>query len=92
MSFYANCMKCQDLFSEKNKKNILKCLLPKYLPRVLSIKYLQDKNKISVGDSLTEMPIISPSFRTTYGFLGDSSNEMLIISPTLGLNYGLLRR
>ena len=33
-------MKCQHLFSVKNKKNILKCCLLKFLPRVLSIKML----------------------------------------------------
>ena len=32
-------MKCQILFSEKNKKNISKCRLLKILPRVLSVKY-----------------------------------------------------
>ena len=31
-------MKCQILFSEKNKKNISKCRLLKILPRVLSVK------------------------------------------------------
>ena len=30
-------MKCQILFSEKNKKNISKCRLLKILPRVLSV-------------------------------------------------------
>ena len=30
-------MYCQNLFSEKNKKNILKCLL-KFLPRLLRFK------------------------------------------------------
>ena len=33
-------MKCQILFSGKNKKNISKCLLLKILPRVLSIKII----------------------------------------------------
>ena len=32
------CMKCQSLFSGKNKKNILKCHLVNFLPKVLSIK------------------------------------------------------
>ena len=32
------CMKCQNLFSGKNKKNISKCRLLKILPRVLSVK------------------------------------------------------
>ena len=32
-------MKCQILFSGKNKKNISKCRLLKILPRVLSVKY-----------------------------------------------------
>ena len=32
-------MKCQTLFSGKNKKNISKCRLLKILPRVLSVKY-----------------------------------------------------
>ena len=32
------CMKCQNLFSENNEKNILKCLLLKFLPRVLRVK------------------------------------------------------
>ena len=31
-------MKCHILFSEKNKKNISKCLPLKILPRVLSVK------------------------------------------------------
>ena len=30
-------MKCQILFSGKNKKNISKCRLPKILPRVLGV-------------------------------------------------------
>ena len=33
-------MKCQILFSGKNKKNISKCRLLKILPRVLSAKLL----------------------------------------------------
>ena len=33
-------MKCQILFSGKNKKNISKCRLLKILPRVLSVKHL----------------------------------------------------
>ena len=33
-------MKCQNLFSGKNKKNISKCRLLKILPRVLSVKSL----------------------------------------------------
>ena len=33
-------MKCQILFSGKNKKNISKCRLLKILPRVLSVKVL----------------------------------------------------
>ena len=32
------CMKCQMLFSGKNKKNISKCHLLKILPRVLDAK------------------------------------------------------
>ena len=31
-------MKCQILFSGKNKKNISKCRLLKFLPRVLRVK------------------------------------------------------
>ena len=31
-------MKCQIMFSGKNKKNISKCRLLKILPRVLSVK------------------------------------------------------
>ena len=34
-------MKCQILFSGKNKKNISKCRLLKILPRVLSVKQVQ---------------------------------------------------
>ena len=33
-------MKCQILFSGKNKKNISKCRLLKILPRVLSVKQM----------------------------------------------------
>ena len=35
-------MKCQILFSGKNKKNISKCRLLKILPRVLSVKRNQN--------------------------------------------------
>ena len=38
-------MKCQILFSGKNKKNISKCRLLKILPRVLSVKDLQIYHK-----------------------------------------------
>ena len=37
-------MKCQILFSGKNKKNISKCRLLKILPRVLSIKASKVQN------------------------------------------------
>ena len=36
--FETICMKCQNLFSGKNKKNISKCHLLKSLPRLLCIK------------------------------------------------------
>ena len=38
MQIVSICMKCQILFSGKNKKNISKCRLLKILPRVLSVK------------------------------------------------------
>ena len=44
-------MKCHILFSEKNKKNISKCLLLKILPRVLSVKIvlnLKLHNRITI--------------------------------------------
>ena len=40
-------MKCQILFSGKNKKNISKCRLLKILPRVLSFK--KDQERTSYG-------------------------------------------
>ena len=42
-------MKCQILFSGKNKKNISKCRLLKILPRVLSVNYytVPDKREYS---------------------------------------------
>ena len=39
-------MKCQILFSEKNKKNISKCRLLKILPRVLSVKSYTENGRI----------------------------------------------
>ena len=39
-------MKCQILFSGKNKKNISKCRLLKILPRVLSVKDIWDNINI----------------------------------------------
>ena len=39
-------MKCQILFSGKNKKNILKCRLLQILPRVLSVKHTARTNSI----------------------------------------------
>ena len=38
-------MKCQILFSGKNKKNISKCRLLKILPRVLSVKLPVSKER-----------------------------------------------
>ena len=37
---FAICRKCQNLFYGKNKKIISKCCLLKFLPRVLSVKYI----------------------------------------------------
>ena len=43
-------MKCQILFSGKNKKNISKCRLLKILPRVLSVKETCSKiRRVNVG-------------------------------------------
>ena len=41
-------MKCQILFSGKNKKNISKCRLLKILPRVLSVK-VKDRDHVYLG-------------------------------------------
>ena len=38
-------MKCQILFSGKNKKNISKCRLLKILPRVLSVKVNEERQE-----------------------------------------------
>ena len=40
------CMKCQILFSEKNKKNISKCCLLKILPRVLSVNLEAERSAL----------------------------------------------
>ena len=40
-------MKCQILFSGKNKKNISKCRLLKILPRVLSVKLMNSGHETS---------------------------------------------
>ena len=39
-------MKCQNLFSGKNKKNVSTCHLLKILPRVLSVKLLSEQLKL----------------------------------------------
>ena len=44
-------MKCQILFSGKNKKNISKCRLLKFLPRVLRVKVIVAKMS---GKKMTE--------------------------------------
>ena len=44
-------MKCQNLFSRKNKKNILKCRLLKILPRVLSVRYSISQQNFLTGNS-----------------------------------------
>ena len=41
-------MKCQILFSGKNKKNISKCRLLKILPRVLSVKRIQHVKTLQI--------------------------------------------
>ena len=43
-------MKCQILFSGKNKKNISKCRLLKILPRVLSAKSYQEDGRVIMKD------------------------------------------
>ena len=43
-------MKCQILFSGKNKKNISKCRLLKILPRVLSVKHISKTIRISLSN------------------------------------------
>ena len=49
-------MKCQILFSGKNKKNISKCRLLNILPRVLSVKLLSMLIKFQPSaDNLHEM-------------------------------------
>ena len=50
------CMKCQNLFSGKNKKNISKCRLLKFLPRVLSGKsrFLMPLFKFQTKETGTE--------------------------------------
>ena len=43
-------MKCQNLFSEENKKYILKCSLLKFWPIVLSVKaFLRRSDQVSVN-------------------------------------------
>ena len=49
-------MKCQILFSGKNKKNISKCRLLKILPRVLSVK--SRKYEINLAERRVYMPKI----------------------------------
>ena len=48
-------MKCQNLFSEKNKKNISVCRVLKILPRVLHLKELNtgDTNQFDIELVLT---------------------------------------
>ena len=48
-------MKCQILFSGKNKKNISKCRLLKILPRVLSVKQTHEE-KMSLCHAINENP------------------------------------
>ena len=45
-------MKCQILFSGKNKKNISKCRLLKILPRVLSVNVSKVLKQIVTGLSM----------------------------------------
>ena len=54
-------MKCQILFSGKNKKNISKCRLLKILPRVLSVKHIvksQSQLTANVSILLTTSEIV----------------------------------
>ena len=52
-------MKCQILFSGKNKKNISKCRLLKILPRVLSVKTLSPKNLgLDISSVMSQLEMI----------------------------------
>ena len=42
------CMKCQNLFSRKNKKNISECCLLKFLPSMQSINHIMNKKTLYV--------------------------------------------
>ena len=48
-------MKCQNLFSGKNKKNISVCCLLKILPRVLSVKASMSKQHIHCIDLIAKI-------------------------------------
>ena len=62
-------MKCQILFSGKNKKNISKCRLLKILPRVLSVK------KLPCQKTLTEY--LCSCVRVNVKYLGVLSDTFL---------------
>ena len=56
LAFHANCIKCQNLFSEEKKKhiqNISKCCLLKFIPIMLSVKVpLKCFSKVVADDIL----------------------------------------
>ena len=70
-------MKCQILFSGKNKKNISKCRLLKILPRVLSVKLTGWWN--CYCSALVMQSI--------YGYLQAGSNLQKYIHDDIGSNF-----
>ena len=68
-------MKCQNLFSGKNKKNISKCRLLKILPRVLSVKQPQKEQ----GPAVQSVVSLTSSLRViSLTVLADSIYNILI--------------
>ena len=62
-------MKCQILFSGKNKKNISKCCLLKFLPRVLRVKVNKIYKILSFIPHLADIP----------GDKGNTSEELFFV-------------
>ena len=68
------CMKCQILFSGKNKKNISKCRLLKILPRVLSIGLCLSGSHDWAYFTVTE--ILLCYFRNTFCYFDNTASKL----------------
>ena len=75
MQIVTICMNCQNLFSGKNKKNILKCYLLNILPRVLFFKLPSFSSKLYKVIIGTAMDVLKAGFHVIQKYFEEKQQQ-----------------